>query len=421
MRLRVTWPDRAYHGSEWPPSPLRLYSALVAGAGSSCLSDLGLKAALEHLAGLAPPVIYAPTTIEQAPVAASVPNNDGDIILGRYARDDDAGARRVTSKLRAIRVRRRHQIGGEGAVTYVWQPNADTAFHLSSLRRLAARLTALGQGIDGAWAAVDPVERCPDGLCWTPDTQGTHRLAVPSEGTLEVLEQRYQALRHRIMADGTVHMVAEPQHRQMLYRCEIDPPGHRSLVMSLRTPDDRPWSAPGEDAMAVAAMTRHAIHQAALQARLDPETIRALMGHGAETQRILTVPVPNVGHAYADGRLRRVLLLAPMTLDAAIWEAVTYRLVGADLSPLGEYPAAMLVPAAHDDRLMPRYVAEAANWTSATPVILPGWDSRRGILRPQRAIRRLLRHASIDPGLLASATIEPAPLLCGAMRCGAAR
>ena len=421
MRIRVTWLDRAYHGHEWPPSPLRLYSALVAGVGAACMTDPELKAALEHLAALDAPIIHAPTARELAPVAASVPNNDGDVILGCQARGDAAGACGKASKLRTIRVRRRREIEGEGAVTYLWSPHPETADHLPALRRLAAGLTALGQGIDSAWARIEPDEGCPDGLCWEPDAQGTHPLRVTSAETLAVLEQRRQALRHGIAADGTVHMVAEPQHRQMRYRCALDPPRRRWILMSLRTLDDRPWSAPGDAATAVAAMTRHAIHQAARLAGLDEETIAALLGHGDDAQRIFTAPVPNVGHTYADGRIRRVLLSAPPTLDGDVWDAVTYRLLGAELAPPGELPTAMLVPADRDDRLQHRYLGTATDWTSATPVILPGHDSRQGKPRPQKAVRRLLTCSGIDPALVSDVAFEPAPILRGAMRAGDAR
>ena len=33
LRLEVQWPDGRYHGVEWPPSPWRVYQALVAGLG----------------------------------------------------------------------------------------------------------------------------------------------------------------------------------------------------------------------------------------------------------------------------------------------------------------------------------------------------------------------------------------------------
>jgi len=414
MNIRVFWADGAYHGDEWPPSPLRLYSALVAGAAPASIVEPALRGALEQLAAQDPPTIYAPLAHEQAPVASAVPNNDGDVVFRALARSDPAGARRESAKLKTIRRRRPRRV--DGPVTYVW-PEFSA---IPELREIASRLVALGQGIDTAWAIVGEDQARPAGLRWVPADDGQHPLAVACIGSLDMLEARYQSLRQRIDAEGLVHITPEPQHRRTAYRCELDPPARRSALFVLRAPDDRPWSAPGHAAMAVAAMTRHAIHTAARRCNLDDSLVADLMGHGPGA-RITAAPLPNVGHAYADGRIRRVLLTAPVSLDRATWEAVIHRLVGAELSPPGGTPVAMLVPAPRDDRLRYRYLDSATTWTSATPVILPGWDTRRGKPRPQRAVRRMLQRAGIDEALLASATLEAAPTLKGSLRCADAR
>lgn len=78
------------------------------------------------------------------------------------------------------------------------------------------------------------------------------------------------------------------------------------MLFLLRTPNDRPWSAPGLESMAVAAMTRHAIDVTARRIGFDPELIADLMGHGDHARRVIPIPVPNVGHFQADGRIRRL-------------------------------------------------------------------------------------------------------------------
>ena len=94
LQIRVTWPDGSYHGREWPPSPLRLYQAMLAGYRTARAPDPHLDAALMHLESLEPPTIHAPPAVEQSPVAASVPNNDGDVTLGHWATGrTGAGAR----------------------------------------------------------------------------------------------------------------------------------------------------------------------------------------------------------------------------------------------------------------------------------------------------------------------------------------
>lgn len=66
-----------------------------------------------------------------------------------------------------------------------------------------------------------------------------------------------------------------------------------------------------------------------------------------------------------------------------------------------------------DDPAVARYCGVAAAWTTATPVVLPGHDSRGGRPRPDRAARRLLRHAGIAEALAESAAMEPAGRVAG--------
>ncbi len=114
----------------------------------------------------------------------------------------------------------------------------------------------------------------------------------------------------------------------MGYRSDVYMPPIRVTAFSLRSPDDQPWSIDGTRAVEVAAMVRHAIGGAAQRAGLAQSVISELMGHDGD-DRIRVQPVPNVGHQYADGRIRRVILSAPGKIDRSHWEAVIYRLSGA--------------------------------------------------------------------------------------------
>ena len=241
LQIRVTWPDGTYHGREWPPSPLRLYQAMLAGYRTARAQDPHLDAALLHLETLEPPTIHAPPAVEQSPVAASVPNNDGDVTLGHWARGAQAQARVSQTKLRTIRVRRTWRL--DGPVTYTWRTNAHTRDHLPAIVQLAASLSVLGQGMDLAWAraAADGFEN--RGLHYRPDAAGALRLTVPYPGVLDVLEQRHQALRSRIQGNA-VRGVPEPDHAEIGYRSDLDPPGRAWTLLSLRdVVSDGPWSA----------------------------------------------------------------------------------------------------------------------------------------------------------------------------------
>lgn len=76
-------------------------------------------------------------------------------------------------------------------------------------------------------------------------------------------------------------------------------------------------------------------------------------------------------------------------------------------------PVGRLAPLRGPDPVLERYCAEARRWSTATPVVLPGYDHRRGRARPARAVRRLLRHTGIDEGLLESVAMASVPDTAG--------
>ena len=117
---------------------------------------------------------------------------------------------------------------------------------------------------------------------------------------------------------------------------------------------------------------------------------------------------------HADGRIRRVLLVAPACVDGDAWRSVVSRLAGAALIAEASGEAVgMLAPLAEPDPMLARYRGEGRCWTSATPVVVPGYDSLRGRLRPERSVRKLLRHAGVAEALLERAAFERGSRLRG--------
>ena len=86
--LSVRFLDTVYHGQgdagqrEWPPSPLRLYQALVAAAARRNGGEPApaARSALEWMQTLPPPVVVAPPYRDGNPYRLSVPNNSMDIV-----------------------------------------------------------------------------------------------------------------------------------------------------------------------------------------------------------------------------------------------------------------------------------------------------------------------------------------------------
>ena len=412
LRIAVDWLDGIYHGVEWPPSPLRLYQAMIAGYAVTRRGDPSLEAAMRHLEGLGAPTIFAPEAEERSPTASAVPDNDGDLALELFAGGQHEKAREKARKTVSVRVRKPRSFDGE--VTYEWDIATGTAEHFAALRTIATSVSAVGHGIDAAVARATLAENAAPakGTRYTPSPEAWLKLNVPYPGAFDALEERFRRFRNRVGA-GRVGGVPEPAHRQMGYACELALPPVRCEGFLLRDMSGGPLAFEGTRAMEVAAMVRHEVGGAARRAGLTEAAVSELMGHGG-AGRIRIHPLPNVGHRHADGRIRRVMLTAPQSVDEGDWLDVVARLTGAELVPLGfREPIGALAPIRGADPILARYCGQAEFWTTATPVVLPGRDGRRGRPRPQRAVRRLLRHAGIAEAMATRVTMEPAALLPG--------
>ena len=413
LRITVAWLDGRCHAREWPPAPCRLYQALLAGAARSARGERALEAALRHLETLPPPVITAPPVDAGSEVTAAVPHNDADAVLALHARSETALARVQDARSRTRRTRRARHVAG--AVAYDWQATPATAGHVEALTRIARSLTALGLGIDlaVAHAALHEVRPPPlPGIRHAPAPGAARRLRVPWPGAFDALESAYRANRARIGA-ATVAGAAVAAARTVGYASALEPAPVRVAAFALRDSVDRALCVEGTRAFEVAAMVRHALGGAARAAGLDAGLISELMGHGGEN-RIRVQPLPTVGHRHGDGGIRRVMLTAPLGVAPDAWGEVVARLAGRALIPEHDRtPAGMLAPLDPADAVLRRFRAEAQAWTSATPVVLPGRDHRRGRPRPHRALARLLRHAGLAEALLESAALESAPRIAG--------
>ena len=410
LRVTIEWLDGRYHGEEWPPSPWRLFQAMVAGVGPWRRLDPALDAALRHLETLDPPAITAPRVEHLRPVTSRVPDNDGDLVLALEAKGEPRKARSKAARLGSLRTRRAWRV--EGAVAYDFDAAPATAAHLAALVRSARAVSAFGHGIDLALARAALLdEPAPvDGVRHAP-SPGGRLLALPGPGSLDALDACHRRERSRIRA-SRIEIRREPSPRMQGYRSALEPPPARWEAFALKGPDGGTLALEGARAMVVAGMVRHALGHVARRAGLHPGVISELMGHGGEC-RVRVQPLPSVGHRHADGRLRRVLLTAPSHVDEDAWESVASGLCGAALEARRRGTVGFLAPLPGTDPVLARFLGEGLVWTTATPAVLPGWDSRRGRVRPGRAVRRLLRHAGVDEALLASAVLEPCPRLPG--------
>jgi CRISPR-associated protein Csb2 len=197
--IRIRFHDGRYHGAgDWPPSPARLFQALVAAAGLN-----GRLAAerdsLRWLEELPAPIIAAPNARRGQRVMLYMPNNDLDAVQGDPRRTAEI---RTAKKLFSPWL-----FEAATPLLYLWQHVAGAEErHAQAIASLAEHLYQLGRGIDMAWAwgelleasGVDDMLASYPGPVHRPSAGGGGvALPCPRPGSLISLEERYREYRRR--------------------------------------------------------------------------------------------------------------------------------------------------------------------------------------------------------------------------------
>jgi CRISPR-associated protein Csb2 len=400
--ITVRWLDGRYHGllarggpPEWPPSPFRLFQALVAGVARSGELDSDTGKALEWLQSR-PPVIIAPPSRPGQIITRFVPNNDSDKVLDRQ--------KRLTAKIFWPTI-----MSGAPEVHYLWPVDQQCSYPL--LTEAARGLSCLGWGIDMAYADSRLVDE-PEigklgGVRWLPHP-GVFRddglLRVPREGSMADLRSAHESALSRIEHGQPLHTVRKPGvFDRVFYSSAERPLGRPVRILALRKNSDEWDPYPHAKLIHVAGMVRCAAIKK--MKGYAPEGIgdagawveSFVAGHrpeGAETQdRFSYVPLPSIGGEHADGMIRRVIITAPFGCEAWL-EHLAEQLDGIQLEPEGggEGPVLERLRA---DSVARRYLAPSRVWATVTPVILPGHDDHK----PEKTVKlieRALRQSGVD-------------------------
>ncbi|MDC8449432.1 MAG: type I-U CRISPR-associated protein Csb2 [Nitrospira sp.] len=452
--------DRAFHGRkdrrvpEWPPSPLRMYQALVAAAfrmGEHGLDVGDMRSALTWLEQrTTPSLIIAPRVSSSNPNGKrhghvlSVPNNAMDIVARAWARGNLAGTGDTDPAThRSMKtVHPTHLLDGD-TIHYLWllsdyESNEDRVYP-SVLAKIANNLTALGWGVDMAvgHAALlsDEQAKALSGEQWVPGREGVEDgLRVPTSGTLKALIDRHDRFLKRVRPDGTFDPtppLLESAYRRVEYRRVTDPPRRDIAAFSLLKSDAsgfQPFDAVRSN-LTLAGMMRHAVTCVARRAGWPESKIAAfVLGHGERKnenhvpvgpRRLAYLPLPSIegrgeGKARVVGSVRRLMLtaLCDDCKDEIAWARRS--LSGCDLIDENSgQPAALLSLLPGNEKIVRCYVEPADIWATVTPVVLPGYDDpshyrrrlKKGVEAEEQ--KRLLEHLNdrVD-GLLRNAIVQ---------------
>ena len=442
LLLSVRFYDGRYHGvPDWPPSPARLFQALLAGAAQSRTLTDDDKHAFAWLETLTAPVIAAPVMRHGQDFTNYVPNNDLDAVGGDQMRVD---------KIRAPKPIRPILFDAETPLLYTWTFEEAPEAHRNAqrIRAIAQRLYQLGRGVDMAWAVGEiPTPEVLDmqlashpGPIHCPSTSGSGTsLSCPQRGSLESLLRRHEAAGTRFK---TLYAPAptkkEPGRTKPVGQSFSQPPKPRFAQVAYDSPPQRPLFDLREPASVAPFVSWPQTRTAALVAKLRdaaaarlkkalPENAalieRVLVGRGAtevdKATRVRILPLPSIGHAHADHAIRRVLVEIPPNCPIPA-DDVAWSFSGLDLGinyQTGEVlheSQPLLMPA--DDRAMLHHYGieeptEARLWRTVTPSALPRryfavsrtHRAKRGAIERLReedwtthAVVHALRHAGIN-------------------------
>lgn len=423
LLIAVRFHDGRYHGAgDWPPSPARLFQALVAGAACGRALTEADKAALAWLETLDAPLVATPTVRNGQGFKNYVPNNDLDAVGG--------DPRRIGG-IRAPKMIKPRLFDATNGLLYAWnfEGNGTAENHARIVCKIAERLYQLGRGVDMAWAWGEVLDENEiearlarhGGVLHRPSKDGAGSpLLCPQDGSLTSLEARFDANRERLtkIGNGTkVQRLFSQAPKPRFVSIAYDSPPRRFLFdLRATTPDAPfvPWPF-----TRVAALVMHLRDRAAkrLQNALPKEEAkidRVLIGRNAaeadKAARVRIVPLPSIGHQQADHAIRRVLVdippNCPLRADDLAW---AFSGLDGEIDPETGEILSVLVPT-EDHEMLTHYGINDAEqdafrlWRTVTPAALPvmrplgkigGGTRARSEAKTAFEVGQALRHVGI--------------------------
>ncbi len=383
-------------GPEWPPSPFRLFQAMLA---ASSRSGQTVDEPFQWLERLDPPVILAPPIRAVRSWKIYVPNNDSDRIFDRQAR-------------LAEKIFRPIRIHGDEPVHFLWQLEDEDQYMAEKVAYQAKGISALGWGID--LVAVDGriisseerdnLVKNYSGDHWRPTGGSSNRLRCPKPGSLADLKSVYASFLGRF--HGNVY---QPARKPVEF---IEQPYVKTGAVQktlaafklLRPYDDSEILASYDQrkVMEISAWVRGYLCQATREFGFPGDSAIVVAGHvpeqdknGRTPPRFSYLPLPSIGHEHADGRVRRFLVAGPYGGDEKQILWARRILTNAVVKDINGVPMARLQPLYKHDGVVNQYVREARTFQTITPVVLPGYDDMK-YAKARKLLEKALEQADLS-------------------------
>ena len=387
LQLQIGFPGGRYFAAsvddprqpEWPPHPSRVFSALVAAAyAGGRTPSITERRLLQALEAAPPPSLTFPDADIRPAADSYVPVND------RKSRVDETGFKPdgkpkgspgVLLPLRQVRQFPAAFMLGEPEVSLCWSVDIG-GDELDVLDALAARVTHVGTShslVTARFAAGDPP---PARL--VPGDQGEQYLRVPQTGRLDELD--------RLAGQGYGTLRRPPPLCEVLVPYMPADAPERAIIAStydwvtLRL-SDASWGA--DTAHTLARALRRAV-----LSLLGDGAPAAVHGHDATAPHLAWLPLADVGHRHAAGRIRGVAVALPLALpaaDRALALAALARLEHLQLpdGQVGRISASFDGPETPIVLRSSTWLGASTHWSTVTPVLLDRPPKRH---EPQRIL-----------------------------------
>ena len=376
--IAVRFHEGRYHGEGdgfngsrgWPPSPGRLFQALVAGAARGAAILPHDQQALRWLEGLAPPRIAAPPSRPGSIVPHFVPNNDLDAVGGDPNR---------VAEIRVGKGWRPHFFDANHPLLYIWNLESPSA-EAKRVCMIAMQLYQLGRGVDMAAATAtimdsgqaDTLLAAHPGATRSPGDGGSVQLAVP--GTLTSLLERRHRGRQRFSRGEDGGTLFRQPPKAVFRHIGYDTPPTR-LHFELREQGafaPRPLGSATKLIIGLRDAAAEKLRRGLPQRSSEIE--RLIIGRGAGPrdimQRMRIIPIPSIGMEHTDPSIRRVMVELPPDFPLPPGD-VEWAFAGLEPSDpvTGEIYAGRLV-STKDTTMAERYMRSARLYRSVTAVAL---------------------------------------------------
>ena len=393
---------------EWPPSPARLYAALVAADGTRDRMRVTDGSELRLLEDAAPPIIYA----DPRDHVLRSPQQPRYVVVNSAA---DSSAQEYPARKNTL-VRPAPRLSPRvPSVVFAWPALRPSDRELLGLRLRAARVGYLGCADSPVRVRVRP-DLDPGDLAdrprWEPHDDGATILPVPFPGHVDVLDRIFDDFRHGRAAPRRTWYRMRKQRYRPPGAPRQQAPSRLVLWLRLGRAISSRHTLGVTQALRDATLASYERHVATSRDAVPA----VLHGHGftgSGYDHASWLALPDVGHAHATGRLHGLAVVLPGEVPAdvaegvrtALWHVRSLHLRGGRVLPLAFHQGERRPWAANPRR----WIGPSRRWTSALPAVHERWSKSP----PGREeIARWCHNAGVTAAVVRTRLSRP-PLIAG--------